>query len=81
MAVAEPFLVPVLTRRRRRTRSVFAGSTPGAYVAFAALAAVLVVTVWAKQLAPFDPNLPVGDPFTGPGLHHLLGTDEIGRDI
>jgi peptide/nickel transport system permease protein len=50
-------------------------------VAFAALLAIVLVTLFAHRLAPYNPNLPVGDPLAKPGSHHLLGTDEVGRDM
>jgi peptide/nickel transport system permease protein len=82
MAVAEPYLAPPLPRRlRARTRNAFAGTPVGAYIAFAALLAIVVVTLLAHRLAPYSPNLPVGDPLAKPGAAHLLGTDEVGRDM
>ena len=44
--------------------------------------AVVVVSVCASLLAPYSPvqdNLTAL--FQGPSLHHLLGTDELGRDV
>ncbi len=82
MAVAEPYLPQAPVREwRARSRHALAGTTLGAYISFAALLAVVVVTVFATQIAPFNPTLPVGSPLTGPGVHHLFGTDEIGRDM
>jgi peptide/nickel transport system permease protein len=82
MAVAEPYLAPPLTRKvRLATRQFFTGTTPSAYIALGAVLVVLFVTIFANSIAPHDPTLPVGDPLTGPSADHLLGTDEIGRDI
>ena len=55
---------------------------PAALVALAVLGALIVVTVGAPLLAPYDP-LAMG---TGPGLappdrEHLFGTDLFGRDV
>jgi peptide/nickel transport system permease protein len=83
MAVAEPYLAPSpgRSRVRERARNAFAGTSVGAYIAFGAVGLIVVVTLLAKHLAPFDPNLPVGVPLTSPGGAHLLGTDEVGRDL
>jgi peptide/nickel transport system permease protein len=82
MAVAEPYLAPPLARRLgARTRNVFAGTPIGAYIAFAAVLAIVLITIFAHQLAPYSPTLPVGDPLAKPGAHHLLGADEVGRDM
>lgn len=37
--------------------------------------------LFAPYLAPYDPNLRVGRPFSPPGGGHLLGTNDIGQDI
>jgi peptide/nickel transport system permease protein len=45
---------------------------------------LVVVAVAAPWLSPFDPVAPVADSFGNPfppGLVHLLGTDELGRDV
>jgi len=50
----------------------------------AGLVMVLVVTVLSvagPSLAPFDPTDFVGRPFRPPSVHHLLGTDILGRDV
>ncbi len=41
-----------------------------------------VVAVFGRQLAPYDPNgMDFGARFAPPGLKHLFGTDEFGRDV
>lgn len=42
---------------------------------------LLVVALLAPLLAPFDPFALSGDPFQPPALPHLMGTDNMGRDI
>jgi peptide/nickel transport system permease protein len=43
---------------------------------------IAVVAILAPWLAPFDPNLPDFDAVLAPpGPAHLLGTDQIGRDV
>ncbi len=57
-------------------------ATPlGAKLAFGAVGVIVLVTVFSHQLAPHDPNLPIGPTLHGPGGSYLLGTDEVGRDI
>lgn len=70
-------------RRHRRlsgARAVF-GTTQGAVGAILVLGIVLIVVV-GPFIAPFDPTrIGVGVPATGPAADHLLGTDDLGRDI
>jgi peptide/nickel transport system permease protein len=49
-----------------------------------ALGGVVVITLAAALgplLAPESVNLPSGSPLAAPSLHHLFGTDDIGRDV
>ena len=44
--------------------------------------ALVVAALFAGWLAPFDPNLPDFDAVLAPpGTAHLLGTDQLGRDV
>jgi peptide/nickel transport system permease protein len=55
---------------------------PAVILALVVLAAVAVVTVFGSMLAPQNPlAINSGALFQGPGLHHLLGTDYLGRDV
>ena len=45
------------------------------------LAAMVVVTVFGVQIAPYDPSLTSPDSLAGPSAAHWLGTDSIGRDV
>ncbi len=67
--------MPVTGQGRQRYLAVVGGAM------VIALACVAILAPW---LAPFDPLKAVadsfGDPFA-PGRHHLLGTDELGRDV
>jgi len=73
---AEPVadVVPVRARRRRR---------PGLAAVGAVLVAVFVVMAIAPGLFSSQSTtaLDVGRQFLAPGLDHLFGTDEVGRDI
>jgi peptide/nickel transport system permease protein len=55
---------------------------PSVTIAIGILAIVAVLTVFGSQLAPQNPlTINASALFQGPGLHHLLGTDYLGRDI
>lgn len=45
------------------------------------LAIMVVVTVFAPLIAPFDPSATSPDSLAGPSAPHWLGTDLIGRDV
>jgi ABC-type dipeptide/oligopeptide/nickel transport system ATPase component/ABC-type dipeptide/oligopeptide/nickel transport system permease subunit len=55
---------------------------PLTMLALGYLVALLVVAVTAPWLAPYDPNATaVTDRLQGPSAGHLLGTDDLGRDL
>jgi peptide/nickel transport system permease protein len=55
---------------------------PSFWVAVAILAAVAFLAVFGSALAPQNPlAINAGALFQGPGAHHLLGTDYLGRDV
>jgi peptide/nickel transport system permease protein len=63
-----------------RRRSVL--RLPSVRVAILILAAVGLLTAFGAVLAPQDPlTVNAGALFQGPSLHHLLGTDYLGRDV
>jgi peptide/nickel transport system permease protein len=65
---------------KKRSRSILA--LPSARVAIAILIGVAIITAFGSQLAPQNPlTINSGALFQGPSLHHLLGTDYLGRDI
>ncbi|MEI6477089.1 MAG: ABC transporter permease [Actinomycetes bacterium] len=44
--------------------------------------AIMAITLAAPILSPYDPYaIGVGEPFVGPGWKHLMGTDDLGRDL
>ncbi len=64
-------------RRRRRIW----WRAPGLVLGLAMLGTIVGVAVFAGALTPFDP-LRTGDtPLQPPSARHLLGTDELGRDL
>lgn len=42
---------------------------------------LLAVALLAGRIAPADPFAPVGPPLSSPTLAHLMGTDDLGRDL
>jgi ABC-type dipeptide/oligopeptide/nickel transport system permease subunit len=61
-------------------RALFGGDRVGA-VALSWLALVVVVAVLAPVIAPYDPVHITSDTLAHPGLRHLFGTDQFGRDM
>ena len=54
----------------------------GALIGLAVFALIILLAIFAKQLAPYDPVLiSAVDYLKAPGGAHLLGTDEYGRDV
>jgi peptide/nickel transport system permease protein len=45
------------------------------------LVGIILSTVFAPSLAPYDPIESVGRPFTSPCVQFVMGTDNLGRDI
>ncbi|MCW0211906.1 MAG: dipeptide/oligopeptide/nickel ABC transporter permease/ATP-binding protein [Pseudonocardia sp.] len=61
-------------------RRVLRRPAPAAALGF--LLFVVLVAIFAPLIAPHDPTtLNVAPPMSGPGPGHLLGTDDLGRDI
>lgn len=69
-----------LTTRRLAPLRRFARSR-SAVVGAAGLLALVVLAVFAPLVAPFDPTAQDGESLLGPSGTHLLGTDQLGRDI
>jgi peptide/nickel transport system permease protein len=69
--------------RRPRFVSFLAGCLRYPRIAFfsALMFAVLGACLLAPALAPYDPRAPqTAERLQGPSTHHLLGTDQLGRD-
>jgi ABC-type dipeptide/oligopeptide/nickel transport system permease subunit len=46
------------------------------------IVALIATALLAPWIAPYDPNQPdMGDTLSLPSTRHLLGTDQLGRDI
>jgi len=55
---------------------------PSVRIAIVVLAGVAVLAAFGSVLAPQNPlNINANALFQGPSLHHLLGTDYLGRDV
>ena len=50
-------------------------------IGLAMLATMLIVTIFAPFLVPFDPSATSPDSLAGASARHWLGTDSIGRDV
>jgi peptide/nickel transport system permease protein len=71
---------PGRPRSGARPRSVL--RLPSVRIALVVLAAVAVLAAFGSALAPQNPlAINAGALFQGPSLHHLLGTDYLGRDV
>ncbi len=64
----------VKARPRRRPGPAF---WSGAVI----LGVILVAALWMTLWPPYDPYAGTGAPLQGPGGDHLLGTDNLGRDV
>jgi peptide/nickel transport system permease protein len=81
--VALPFRGPeaAAVRPSRRLRFRLARSPIHAAAALT-LGLILVGSALAPLIAPYDPlAIAIEDKLAGPSVRHLLGTDEIGRDL
>ena len=74
-----------MTRMTRTTRRPPRSSVlrlPSARIAVAILAVILFLAIFGSALAPQSPlAIDAGALYKGPSLHHLLGTDYLGRDV
>jgi len=69
-----------IRRSSPRSRSVF--QLTSVRLSIGVLAVVAFMTAFGRTLAPLDPLAQnVTDLFKGPSLHHLFGTDYLGRDV
>jgi peptide/nickel transport system permease protein len=75
--------VPVTEQRADRGRFVkVLLSTHEGRIGLILVVFIALVVVLGPHFAPYSPTaIGVGPPATGPSAHHLLGTDEYGRDV
>src|SRR5262249_12739105 len=87
MADASPITEPLAQLRPASTRSfgrllARAVETRGAGFGLTVAAVVLLVAVLADVIAPYNPNQPQpAGVLTAPSYAHVLGTDQLGRDV
>ena len=68
-----------VSRRRHMPRVRLA---PGGMIGGVIVIALAAIAVLAPLVAPYDPDaVDMGNGLAGPSLDHLLGTDNLGRDI
>ena len=68
---------PPVRRRRGRPEWLRGPALVGVVVMAAWGLVALTLPLWT----PNDPLKPVGDRLLGPSIHHLMGTDALGRDV
>jgi peptide/nickel transport system permease protein len=70
-----------MTLSLRATRSALAPLSRLDIAALGLVLAVTLIAISAPYLSLTDPVLKVAEPYESPSLRHLLGTDDIGRDM
>lgn len=65
----------------RAARAVLAPVSRLDMAAMCMVLAVTLIAITAPYLPLTDPVLKIAEPYLPPSLHHLLGTDDIGRDM
>jgi len=75
-----PVLVPDPSARRTGLLRL-ARRNPIGTVGLLVVVALAVIAVFAPQLSPSDPNAQVGKRLSPPSEQHVLGLDQLGRDV
>ena len=79
---ALPVIVPVGGTDRGYAFRYFIRRNPRMLVGLVLLGILLFVAVFAPIIAPYDPiKVNISDTLEPPSLTHLLGTDDLGRDV
>lgn len=69
----------IKTSTKRKLKSFF---TVPVIISMLILLGILIMALFAKKLAPYDPHaLDLAHMLEGPTMQHLLGTDKTGRDL
>ncbi len=75
---------PVRAGRGSKPRGLLMSilTTPGGAIGVVIVTGLIVVAIFGPELAPYSfSQIDVNNPLQGPTLHHLLGTDQLGRDL
>jgi len=70
-----------LVRPRRRIRIPTEWRQPLAIVGVAIACLWILIAIFAALIAPSNPLAQIYPPSQSPSIHHLFGTDELGRDV
>ena len=70
-----------MTEGARRGRTFGLGLGAVGTFGLVLLGGIVLVALLAPWIAPYDPRLTTGRPFSPPSLEHWLGTNDIGQDI
>jgi peptide/nickel transport system permease protein len=74
--------IPATPRTRSRRGALARGlRTPSAIVGITIVVVVFGIGLLAPLIAPYSPYAQSTSAFLAPSSHHLLGTDEFGRDL
>lgn len=79
--IAVTSAVPVDSPRLLLRLGRLAKRNPIGVLGLAVLLVVLLLAIFAKQVAPFDPAAQPAERLTAPNQTYLFGTDEFGRDV
>jgi peptide/nickel transport system permease protein len=80
-ATSEPAAVLGARRTAARSRTWRGLRGAGGSLGVGITVALVVVALFADRLAPGDPFVSVGPPLSPPSAAHLMGTDDLGRDL
>lgn len=82
MATRQELIASSVGRMRRRAASERRWANAALYVGAGILGVVALAAVFAPLIAPFEPNAQdLANAFQPPSSDHLMGTDNLGRDI
>ncbi|HEY7195609.1 MAG TPA: ABC transporter permease [Gaiellaceae bacterium] len=82
MATRQEVLLSSASRIRRRGRAERRWANATLYVGIGIVGAVVVVAIFAPLIAPYPPNAQnLANAFQPPSPDHLMGTDNLGRDV
>lgn len=72
---------PLLGHARWSRYGRIARGNPIGTIGLAVLLIVVLLAIFAQQVAPFDPAVQPAERLTAPNSTYLFGTDEFGRDV